>query len=243
MYSDCKWGEIMKINIKEKLKNLIYGKYASSEKYIDFLRSKGCTIGEGTYIPAPKNTWIDTTRPCLIHIGNHVKIASGVSILTHGYDWCVLSKVYGEMLGSAGQVSIGNNVFIGVNTTILKGVTIGNNVIIGANSIVNKDIPDNVVACGNPLKVVMTLEDYYLKRKKEYLDEAKVLAISYYNKFNIKPPIELFTEFFPLFLERDIEIMPDYTYNFISHPELVDNFRNSKPMFDGYEEFLKWCGL
>lgn len=62
-------------------------------------------------------------------------------------------------------VSIGNNVFIGVNSTILKGVHIGNNVIIGANSLVNKDIPDNCVAAGNPCKVRMTLEEYYEKKK------------------------------------------------------------------------------
>lgn len=49
-----------------------------------------------------------------------------------------------------GGVSIGDNVFIGMQSTILKGVHIGNNVIIGANSLVNKDVPDNCVVAGNP---------------------------------------------------------------------------------------------
>ena len=49
---------------------------------------------------------------------------------------------------------IEDNVWIGVNTTILKGVTIGENSIIGANSLVVKDIPPNVIAGGNPCKVL-----------------------------------------------------------------------------------------
>lgn len=69
----------------------------------------------------------------------------------------VLKGVYGEVLGSSGKVTIGKNVFIGMNSTILKGVSIGNNVIIGANSLVNKNIPDNVVVAGNPCRIIMSL--------------------------------------------------------------------------------------
>jgi acetyltransferase-like isoleucine patch superfamily enzyme len=243
IYDDWLKEVIMKDVIKEMVRNIIYGKYSSSNRYIDYLRKQGCTIGERVFIPDPKNTLIDTTRPYLINIGNDVKIARGVTILSHGYDWCVLSKVYHEMLGSAGNVKIGNNVFIGVNTTILKGVSIGDNVIIGANSLISKDIPKDVVYAGNPGKVIMTLEEYYNKRKNEYLNEAKELATVYFNKFNKKPPVEVFAEFFPLFLERDIEIMPDYAYNFTNNPELLINFNNTKPMFEGYEAFLKWCGI
>lgn len=50
-------------------------------------------------------------------------------------------------------ISIGNNVWIGANCTILPGVTIGNNAVIGAGSVVTKDIPESVVAVGNPCKV------------------------------------------------------------------------------------------
>lgn len=54
----------------------------------------------------------------------------------------------------AEPVTIGDNVWIGGSVTILPGVTIGNNVTIGAGSVVTKDIPDNVVAVGNPCRVV-----------------------------------------------------------------------------------------
>ena len=57
---------------------------------------------------------------------------------------------------------IGNNVFIGMKSTILKGVHIGDNVIIGANSLVNKDIPDNCVEAGNPCLVIVGLEEYHV---------------------------------------------------------------------------------
>ena len=53
----------------------------------------------------------------------------------------------------AEPVTIGDNVWIGGSVTILPGVTIGNNVTIGAGSVVTKDIPDNVVAVGNPCRV------------------------------------------------------------------------------------------
>jgi len=52
------------------------------------------------------------------------------------------------------EIKIGNNVWIGRDSTVLKGVTIGNNVVIGAKSVVTKDIPSNCIAAGNPAKVI-----------------------------------------------------------------------------------------
>lgn len=86
----------------------------------------------------------------MIEIGDNVSITEGVTILTHGYDWSVFKGMYGDVFGSAEHVKIGDNVFIGINSTILKGVTIGSNVVIGANSLINKDVPDNCVVVGNP---------------------------------------------------------------------------------------------
>lgn len=54
----------------------------------------------------------------------------------------------------AKPITVGNNVWIGGNATVLPGVTIGDNVVIGAGSVVNKDIPSNSVAVGNPCKVI-----------------------------------------------------------------------------------------
>lgn len=133
------------------------GPKASSQDYVNYLRSNGMVIGNNTVIYSPNNCVIDQTRPWMIEIGDNVSITTGVTILTHGYDWSVFKGIYGDVLGSAGRVKIGNNVFIGMNSTILKGVTIGNNVVIGANSLINKNVPDNSVVVGNPQRVVVIL--------------------------------------------------------------------------------------
>lgn len=65
--------------------------------------------------------------------------------------------------GRTGEITIGNNVFIGAHSTILYDVHIGNNVIIGAESVVTKDIPDGGVAAGVPCKPIGSFEDYTAK--------------------------------------------------------------------------------
>lgn len=155
--------------VRNLLKKIVLGYKYDSDSYIRWLKKQGAIIGDNTTIYAPTKTLIDMTRPWLIAIGNDVKITEGVTILTHGYDWCVLRNVYGDILGSSGKVEIGDNVFIGMHTTILKGVHIGNNVIIGANSLVNKNIPDNCVVAGNPAKVIMSLEEYYNKSVRRHI--------------------------------------------------------------------------
>ena len=86
-----------------------------------------------------------------IIIGNNVMIGAN-SIITD-FDWHQ-ERYYAHPK----KVVIQNNVWIGVNVTILKGVTIGENSIIGANSLVIKDIPDNVIAGGNPCRILKKLE-------------------------------------------------------------------------------------
>lgn len=148
------------------------GPKASSQDYVNYLRSNGMAIGNNTVIYSPNNCVIDQTRPWMIEIGDNVSITTGVTILTHGYDWSVFKGMYGDVLGSAGHVKIGDNVFIGMNSTILKGVTIGNNVVIGANSLINKDVPDNSVVVGNPQRVVCDIDSYLEKRRAAQVAEA-----------------------------------------------------------------------
>lgn len=91
--------------------------------------------------------------------------------MTHDFASYVFVNKYNEFIPSHGKVKIGNNVWFGMNCTVLKGVTIGDNCIIGIGSIVTKDIPANSVAIGNPAKVVCSLDEYFEKRKKQYLKE------------------------------------------------------------------------
>ena len=160
------------MGIKQAIKKIVMGPKASSRDYVNYLRSNGMVIGNNTVIYSPNNCVIDQTRPWMIEIGDNVSITTGVTILTHGYDWSVFKGMYGDVLGSAGRVKIGNNVFIGMNSTILKGVTIGNNVVIGANSLINKNVPDNSVVVGNPQRVVCDIDSYLKKRRAAQVAEA-----------------------------------------------------------------------
>lgn len=65
-----------------------------------------------------------------------------------------LSKTMDIISAKWGKVSIGNHVFIGAHTTILKGITIGDNSVIGACSVVTKNIPSNEIWAGNPAKYI-----------------------------------------------------------------------------------------
>lgn len=194
-------------SLKNVFRRIKYGVRYNSDSYINYLKKLGVTIGERTTIFDPKSKIIDETRPWMIKIGKDVQITAGVTILTHGYDWSVLKGVYGEVLGSAGQVEIGNNVFIGMHTTILKGVHIGNNVIIGANALVNKDIPDNCVVAGNPCRIVMSLEKYYEKRKAAQLDEAIEMVKLYRQRTGKEVNENVLREFFWLFTDQ-LDNMP-----------------------------------
>lgn len=89
-----------------------------------------------------------------LSIGDFTMIAAGVSVsgVNHGMDPSL--GPYRFQAPKSRPVRIGSNVWIGMNTTILPGVTIGDNAIIGAGSVVAKDIPRDVVAFGNPCRVV-----------------------------------------------------------------------------------------
>lgn len=99
-----------------------------------------------------------------------------------------------------------------MHTTILKGVHIGNNVIIGANSLVNKDLPDNCVAAGNPCKVLMSLDEYYVKRKSQQVREATELVRLYRKRKGKEPDESALHEFFWLFSDNP-DILPDLWKN------------------------------
>jgi acetyltransferase-like isoleucine patch superfamily enzyme len=121
---------------------------------------KSCYIGEGTRI------W----SGCSISIGDHVLIAHNVSVfdnLTHPIDWRERRKHFADIskIGHPSAVDledravvINDDVWIGVNALILRGVTIGARAIVAAGAVVTKDVlPDTIVA-GNPAENIRKLE-------------------------------------------------------------------------------------
>ena len=111
------------------------------------------------------------SEPYLITIGDDTTISFDCAFVTHDAATRVLRHLPGENPETViyGKIVIGKNCFIGCRTIILPNVTIGDNVIIGAGSIVNRNIPSNTVAAGNPCKVICTIDAYKNKHKKDFL--------------------------------------------------------------------------
>lgn len=99
-------------------------------------------------------------------IGDNVLLAPNVSFYTAGHP--IHYAIRNQELEYAFPITIGNNVWIGGNVVINPGITIGDNSVIGAGSVVTKNIPANVIAVGNPCKVLRQIieEDrlYYFKK-------------------------------------------------------------------------------
>lgn len=127
---------------------------------------KNVHFGNGVY--ANFNlTLVDDTN---IYVGDNVMFAPNVVIASATHP---ISPSLREKKGQYNlPVKIGNNVWIGANSVVLPGISIGENSVIGACSVVTKDIPANVVAVGNPCKVLreITEEDFKYYNKGRLID-------------------------------------------------------------------------
>ncbi len=124
---------------------------------------KFCHIGKNVYI----NFNFGMVDDGDIYIDDDVMIGPNVTLIsgTHPND----PDARRDLWQYTDPIHIGQNAWIGACATILPGVTIGENAIIGANSLVNKDIPANAIAAGNPCKVIRFLNEedkkYYGRRQ------------------------------------------------------------------------------
>ena len=127
----------------------------------DILSPFFCDFGENIHIG--RNFYANHNLSILdggsVRIGDFVFIAPNVVITTAGHAIDPAQRDRG--LEIALPITIGSHVWIGANVSILPGVTVGSNVVIGAGSVVTKDIPDNVIAVGDPCRVLrpITAED------------------------------------------------------------------------------------
>ena len=157
------------MNVKRIWTQMRMFTFGSGVKRTAYLKKKNVfgSIGEKVMIQSRKVP----LYPELIYIGNNVRVASNVSFITHDVTHNMLNNLP-ESLGGGysfqekkGKIVIGDNVFIGANSTVLYDVTIGSNVIIGAGSVVTRDIPEGTVCAGVPCKVIGRFEDFVEKRK------------------------------------------------------------------------------
>ena len=158
------------------------------EKRAEMLKEMLAEVGENCYIEPPfhsnwggkhvhlgKNvyfnfnaTLVDDTH---IYIGDCTLIGPNVTLATAGHP--ILPELREKALQYNLPVHIGKNCWLGAGVIVLPGVTIGDNTVIGAGSVVTKDIPANVVAVGNPCKVLREINEhdkefYYKDKRIEY---------------------------------------------------------------------------
>lgn len=175
---------------QEKLYDYNMTRPLEGEKRERLLKDMFAEIGEGCYIEPPlhsnwgghhvhfgKNiyanynlTLVDDTH---IYVGDYTMFGPNVTIATAGHP--ILPELREKVYQYNFPVRIGRNCWLGAGVVVLPGVTIGDNVVIGAGSVVTKDIPSNVVAVGNPCKVIREVNDrdreYYFKDRKIQWDE------------------------------------------------------------------------
>lgn len=126
---------------------------------------KHCHFGDCVY--ANFNlTLVDDTH---IYIGSNTMIGPNVTIATAGHP--ILPELREQAYQYNASVHIGKNCWLGAGVIVLPGITIGDNSVIGAGSVVTKDIPENVVAVGNPCKVLREIGE---KDRKYYFKDLQI---------------------------------------------------------------------
>ena len=160
------------------------------DKRTEMLKEMFAEIGEDCYIEPPFHsnwgghhvhfgksvyanfglTMVDDTH---IYVGDYTMFGPNVVVATAGHP--ILPELREKAYQYNMPVHIGRNCWIGAGAIILPGVTIGDNTVIGAGSVVTKDIPSNVVAVGNPCKVLREIgehdrEFYFKDRRINYKD-------------------------------------------------------------------------
>ena len=169
----------------ERLYDFNQTRPSEQEKRAAMLREMFAEIGEGCYIEPPFHanwggrhvhfgrfvycnfnlTLVDDTN---IYVGDYTEFGPNVVIATAGHP--ILPELRKKGYQYNAPVRIGRNCWLGAGVVVVPGVTVGDNVVIGAGSVVTRDLPSNVIAVGNPCKVLREVNDrdreYYFKDKK-----------------------------------------------------------------------------
>lgn len=182
----CDDEELMQEQTKclEKLYDFNQTRPGEADKRAALLKELLAEVGEGCYVEPPLHanwgcnthfghhiyanfnlTLVDDTD---IFVGDYVMFGPNVTVATAGHP--VDPELRRQVAQFNMPIHIGNNVWIGAGSVLLPGVSIGDNSVIGAGSIVTKDIPANVVAVGNPCRVLREIgehdrEFYYRDRR------------------------------------------------------------------------------
>ena len=170
---------------QEKLYDYNLTRPLEGEKREKLLKEMFAEIGEGCYIEPPLHsnwgghhvhfgkgvyanfglTLVDDTH---IYVGDYTLIGPNVVLATAGHP--IEPSLREQAYQYNASVRIGRNCWLGAGVIVLPGVTVGDNVVIGAGSVVTKDIPSNVVAVGNPCRVLRPVgeqdREFYFKNRR-----------------------------------------------------------------------------
>ena len=169
----------------ERLYDFNQTRPSEGEKRQQLMWEMFAEVGEGCYIEPPfhanfggahvhfgKNVYanfnltvVDDTH---IYVGDGTMFGPNVTLATAGHP--IDPKLRAATYQYNMAIHIGKNCWLGAGVIVLPGITIGDNVVIGAGSVVTKDLPDNVIAVGNPCHVLRPVSEhdreYYFKNRK-----------------------------------------------------------------------------
>lgn len=175
----------------DRLYDFNHTRPTEGEKRQQMLKEMFAEIGENCYIEPPFHsnfggkhchfgndvyanfnlTMVDDTH---IYVGDNTMFGPNVVLATAGHPILPQLRELGYQFNA--PIHIGKNCWLGAGVIVLPGITIGENTVIGAGSVVTKDMPSNVVAVGNPCKVLREINDkdkeYYFKNRK--IDYSKI---------------------------------------------------------------------
>ena len=163
-FNQCKPSDTKKqAEIIKKIIGCIKGDFViTAPFYCDY--GSNITIGNNFYTNH-NGTILDGAK---VTFGDNVFIAPNVVFSTAGHAIDAGQRAKG--LEIALPITVGDNVWIGANVSVLPGVSIGSNTIIGAGSVVNKDIPDGVIAAGVPCRVIRRITEKDKQKYPEYIE-------------------------------------------------------------------------
>ncbi len=135
---------------------------------VSYARSQGVVI-KGSLTIYGSSYKMFSSEPFLVTLGDNVYISGDAKFICHDGGVLPFRKDH-PTLDLAAPIVVGDNCFIGMGATILKGVTIGNNCIVGAHAVVTKDVPDGTIVAGNPAQFVKKTDDYIKGALKKSLE-------------------------------------------------------------------------
>jgi acetyltransferase-like isoleucine patch superfamily enzyme len=155
------------LNLAKKILTVLFSKMYALLDHEGYARWKGVKMGKNVHIYGNPYNML-STEPWCITLGDNVYITKEVLFVNHDGGTLLFRDIIPTLEYTA-PIIIKDNVYVGVRSIIMPGVTIGNNCVIAAGSVVTKDVPDNCVVGGVPARFIKSTDEYFENLKKKSL--------------------------------------------------------------------------